>query len=770
VRIMVNKRIGLVIGNNYPNSNRELKFAVSDAKKMKEILENKDICGFDEVVYLVDRTSKDASKEVDRILRKADNDLVFIYYSGHGTKDHERKLCLLFKDTEDDAILATSLSFDFIQKCINYPNQKSVIIALDCCYSGAAGIGEKAGEIDVTDALRTLSGSGTVILTATGSIGSPTAREDEKLGHGIFTHYLIEGLEKGYADQNGDGLISIDELYDYIYKKTTENCKQSPKREGRIEGIFQIGINPQKIRENKYELIKKKLFDELSEQLPSDVLGECQTILRKCYKTNCPLDKGDRIILDYLESLLKDDILKERRENIIQNCIEAVQQLQMLHISTNSIFQNTDNRRLFNSYAPITDNTMVNDLSNINKDPKSSKNILYTEPVPKIETEVRNKDSKRTRLAGQEDDPLVQTSECLQFIQRGKEKDENSNVRSLIRITSKEFESNCDILIQKLEKGMCPTLYCESLTILKKYYENPSSLSDIDNNMLFFLKSLLDDKFSVEVYATSVQRLKKKNDKCHKNGQETYKFVDKIHETFKSPFTDMEFVLIPAGEFIMGSPSEEQGRYDNENPLHRVKIKKPFYMGKYPVTQKKWEKVMESNPSHFKGDNDNRPVECVSWYDVQEFIKKLNIMEEAAPYCLPPKYRLPSEAEWEYACRAGTKTRYSFSDDELNLSEYAWYKNNSDGQTQPVGQMEPNSWGLHDMHGSVWEWVQDSSHDSYKGAHSDGSAWEEGYGSLRMLRGGSWNTHARLCRSAVRFGYFPDNRNFHLGFRLLRDL
>jgi len=226
----------------------------------------------------------------------------------------------------------------------------------------------------------------------------------------------------------------------------------------------------------------------------------------------------------------------------------------------------------------------------------------------------------------------------------------------------------------------------------------------------------------------------------------------------------MEFVLIPAGEYMMGSPSTEADRYDNEGPLHQVTIGKAFYMGSYEVTQAQWRAVMGSNPSNFKGDD--LPVEEVSWDDVQEFIKKLNAKEST------DKYRLPSEAEWEYACRTGTTTRYSFGDSDSNLGEYAWYSDNSGGQTHPVGQKKPNPWGLYDMHGNVWEWVQDVSHRSYDGAPTDGSAWA-GSGSDHVLRGGSWGSYARDCRSSVRYYYYyydRDHRGNNLGFRLVRDL
>ena len=219
----------------------------------------------------------------------------------------------------------------------------------------------------------------------------------------------------------------------------------------------------------------------------------------------------------------------------------------------------------------------------------------------------------------------------------------------------------------------------------------------------------------------------------------------------------MKFTLIPAGEFYMGS--EE---LDDEKPVHKVKINNPFYLGTYLVTQREWKAIMGDNPSGFKGDD--LPVENVSWDNVQEFIKKLSEKEGT------DKYRLPSEAEWEYACRAGTIIRYSFGDSESKLGGYAWYDNNSDEKTHPVGQRKPNPWGLYDMHGNVWEWVQDVYHKNYDGAPTDGSAWESGDGARRVFRGGSWYYDARLCRSAIRASFGPRHRSSSLGFRLLQEL
>jgi len=172
-----------------------------------------------------------------------------------------------------------------------------------------------------------------------------------------------------------------------------------------------------------------------------------------------------------------------------------------------------------------------------------------------------------------------------------------------------------------------------------------------------------------------------------------------ISKTFTNSI-DMKFALIPAGEFMMGS---EETKY--EKPVHKVTISKPCCLGIYPVTQQEWNAIMRYNPSHFKGNN--LPVERVSWNDVQDFIKKLNENEGTN------KYRLPSEAEWEYAARAGTSTRYSFGDDESELGDYACYSKNSEDQTHPVGQKKPNKWGLFDMYGNVWEWVLDSWYSDY---------------------------------------------------------
>ena len=229
-------------------------------------------------------------------------------------------------------------------------------------------------------------------------------------------------------------------------------------------------------------------------------------------------------------------------------------------------------------------------------------------------------------------------------------------------------------------------------------------------------------------------------------------------------FDDIEFVWIPPGEFRMGSTSRHAG--SDEKPVTRVRITRGFWMGKYEVTRRQWQSVVGSNPSEFYCIGGNCPVETVSWNDVQQFIQKLN---ERSGH---RRYRLPTEAEWEFAARAGTATdTYAgditkpFGNDPV-LNRIAWYSENAVDRIHPVGRKAPNAWGLHDMLGNVWEWVGDWHGDYPGGAVADPSGPRSG--SHRVRRGGSLFNRARNCRSASRSGPSPDFRSRYLGFRLLR--
>lgn len=223
----------------------------------------------------------------------------------------------------------------------------------------------------------------------------------------------------------------------------------------------------------------------------------------------------------------------------------------------------------------------------------------------------------------------------------------------------------------------------------------------------------------------------------------------------------MKFVRIPAGTFTMGeNPPLSEGKGD-EHPAHEVTISKGFYICAHEVTQKQWRDVMGANPSRHKGDD--HPVDSVSWNDAQEFIKLLNQREGHN------RYRLPSEAEWEYAARAGTKTRYFWGNDAGKLSDHAWVKANANDVTHPVGTKKPNAFGLYDTSGNVREWVNDWYDDEHyaKSPKTDPKGPLSGYG--RAYRGGSKDGMEFPTRSSYRWRETPDTRAQNLGFRLAMD-
>jgi formylglycine-generating enzyme required for sulfatase activity len=244
----------------------------------------------------------------------------------------------------------------------------------------------------------------------------------------------------------------------------------------------------------------------------------------------------------------------------------------------------------------------------------------------------------------------------------------------------------------------------------------------------------------------------------------------------------LTMMQIPAGRFVMGAPEGEEESLDDERPQHEVSVAE-FFMGRYPVTQAQWRAVagykqealeLDPEPSKFKGDN--RPVENVSWDEAQEFCRRLSVKSGR-------EYRLPSEAEWEYACRAGTTTPFHFGETiNAEIANYdaqngtfgkpvygAGKKGEYREETMEVGIFPANEWCLHDMHGNLWEWCEDDWHGSYEGAPIDGSAWleENRTETKRLLRGGSWLNYPGRCRSAVRYYLLRGLRYLNIGFRVL---
>jgi formylglycine-generating enzyme required for sulfatase activity len=235
-----------------------------------------------------------------------------------------------------------------------------------------------------------------------------------------------------------------------------------------------------------------------------------------------------------------------------------------------------------------------------------------------------------------------------------------------------------------------------------------------------------------------------------------------------------EFVALTPGKgkspasFVMGSDKDGE---DNERPAHKVTLERPFAIGTYEVTQELYHVVMGKNPAKWQGPRNS--VEMVSWADAVEFCRRLTMeLRERDLIGADVTIRLPSEAEWEYACRAGTTSAYSFGDKIADLGEYAWHRGNSKGKDPPVGDKKPNPWGLHEMHGYVAEWCLDTAHPNYKGAPADGSAWLDAKvteKTQRVIRGGSFADEPDVQRCAARQFVAADTRNDKIGFRCVKE-
>jgi formylglycine-generating enzyme required for sulfatase activity len=272
-----------------------------------------------------------------------------------------------------------------------------------------------------------------------------------------------------------------------------------------------------------------------------------------------------------------------------------------------------------------------------------------------------------------------------------------------------------------------------------------------------------------------------------RHSQKIHYFAQPLHPSSNFLVKPINMVLILGGTFQMGSPETEIDRSNSESPQHQVTVPS-FFMSEYPIAAPHWQVVAElmprvdidlnPSPSYFKG-NGNCPVESVNWFEAVEFCNRLSRHSGRT-------YRLPTEAEWEYACRAGTTTPFHCGEtistdlanyrgtDDKNLGLSGGYGKGSTGiyrqETTPVGTFPPNAFGLYDMHGNLWEWCLDHWHDNYDGAPTDGSAWVDRRHDINIVRGGSWYDDPRNCRSATRGSYYPVNRIDYIGFRVICEI
>lgn len=673
------KKVALLIGvSQYGEGLPSLSATPHDVAALKRVLENPEMAGFDQVEPLIDPDLVAMQEAIQELFaNRAKDDLLLLYFSGHGIRDPNTKhLYLASRQTNKDRFRARAVPASFVQQASQFCMSRRQVIILDCCFSGAFKDGwiSKGTGLDLREEL---GAEGRVVLTSSDAY-EQSFQQDEDGALSLYTQYLVEGIATGAADEDKDGKIHVRELHDYAKKKVQE-VKPTMKPDILLD---QEGFNIllSKAPVNDPALDFRRLVEPYAKQ------GKISQYRREVLQTQWrQLGLTDKAAETIINSVLEP--FRRRAANLEK-------------------FE-TELRRQVEKNFPLTD-SMERDL----RDWQQQVLGLADEDVRRIWQQVfaEGAKTKSTAPPTQPTPPPVSTPVAAPT---------PAPARTPASPSMPIFEFEVATLKEKIET---------------------------QSGFMGFGKK--------EIKTYSVSR--------------TQKSANFYAEDLGNKVV-LEMVSIPTGSFQMGSTASS-----SEQPVHQVKIA-AFFLGKHPVTQAQWSAVaafpkvrldLDPDPANFKGSD--RPVEQVSWLQAVEFCERLSRKTKRI-------YRLPSEAEWEYACRARTTTPFHFGEtittDLVNYDGSHPYGSAPKGEyrqkTTAVGSFPPNQFGLYDMHGNVWEWCVDHWHENYEGAPNDGTAWlTDNEASTRLLRGGSWLSTAWFCRSASRFRSLPDGRNFRIGFRV----
>jgi formylglycine-generating enzyme required for sulfatase activity len=757
--------------------------AVKDVDAMELVLRDPKIGGFDEVKAFRNLSAAQISNEMVKLFtNRSKDDLILMYFAGHGKVTEMGQFYFMAKNTEENqqtsfnkanAIVA-SYVHDLMVDCYS----QRIVVILDCCQSGAFGkaIPRGIGKIDFASQL---GGQGRIILTASDEANYTFEQEGEELA--IYTRYLVQGLKTGAADRDKDGWVSVNELHDYVVEELKmADLRMSPQRYVKGDGekikLAKAVIDP--------DLEYRKLVKQYCKT--GDILPAGRQILDQARDRLAPLG----LTVQRAEALETEELgphrrLRKKNQDIYRKTLRDILAL-----------DRTSQSRAFAEIRELEEhlNLLIEDIEIIRLEVLGSKTFPKIEPKP-VPSPSPTVQPKPTIIAQPvESSPIPQPEPKTIPLPHPPKSQAISQPVSIPLPTKPRVRP-----IDRSPKITSPKIKRRKLL----QYAGWGGAGFFGVSSITLL---------VQILRLSVDR----TEPAVTSGKETLKFseipLDPVKETAKTSLglpkqtfevitldpkgqpaqrkqyeveiltqdlgngVGLKMVAIPAGRFMMGSPENEKNRGDGEGPQHEVKVP-AFFMGQTQVTQGQWRAVaklpkvkrdLSLDPSNLKGDN--RPVETISWDDAIEFCDRLSAKTGM-------RYGLPSEAQWEYACRAGTKTPFHFgetiSTDVANYAgdyTYGQGKKGDDRQeTMVVGRFPPNSFGLHDMHGNVWEWCADPEHDSYKNAPIDGSIWKTDPPNEfnRLVRGGSWEREPSLCRSASRGASNRGNRLGTQGFRLI---
>ncbi len=729
-------RYALLVGvSNYDSDFTSLPSAVKDVRALQRVLLNPDIGGFfdADVTALVDCDRQTIDRAIYSLFaeRKPD-DLLLFYFSGHGVTDNRGDFYLASKIANKKELPPTAVSAMYIHDQMNKSRSQRQVIILDCCHSGAFSKGMTAKDGGTVNVLPKLGGEGRAILTASDS--TKYAFEQEGFDLSLYTHFLVEGLEKGVADRDGDGEISVDELYEYIKEKVKNtNDSMSPEFYP-VRGGHKIILakSPQDDPKLKY---RKEVDSRAKQNNGKFSLFARNLLARKRDEWGVTVAEAEEI---ELEVLLPYREYEKKLNEFEQSLIEAVKI--EFPFSTATAADLLD----YEQHLGLRDS-----------DIELVKAHILTPKQTEYDQQLENQQRKADEALQKRQQEEAERARLQQVAEAERQKQESDRLEQLRKHAEEEER------LKRIQE--------DTERVKKKQPAQPEFEFEIANVRLVKESGFLgiggDKKIELD----------------RKKGKAQY-----IRENLGNGVT-LDLVKIPAGKFMMGMPADERKialenakKYnwngveeylDWSTPQHEVKVPS-FLMGKCTVTNAQWEAVMGTKPSKSsdaKFQGENQPVINVSWHNSKKFCKRLSEK-------LNKNVRLPSEAEWEYACRAGTTTPFYFG--ETVTPELVNYNGNYPYVDAPKGEyrertvdvqnFSPNVWGLYQMHGNVWEWCEDVWHENYNGAPTVGSAWLiGGEQTRRALRGGSWNYYAIVCRSANRYRVNADNSSSSVGFRVV---
>ncbi len=754
----------LLIGvSQYEAGLPPLAAAPKDVAAMLRVLQSSELGAFDEVKTLIDPDLEAMQTAIDLLFQSCQKgDLGLLYFSGHGITDDSDRLYLATRRTSKDTFRSTAVSASFIHGIMRDRSyQRQHVLILDCCYSGAFAEGwlAKSADINLKPQLEV---EGSVVLTS--STSTQKSYEDKEGELSLYTNYIVQGIESGAAESDGDGMISADELHEYA-KRHVQSAKPAMKPE--IYGIRQgIKIRLAKARVDK-KLEYRRLVEKYAENGEISFVG--QDIL-EVQRERWGL--SDEVAIAIENEVLEPDRKRLKNLERYEKSLERACK-QMLPLTEKILGQLKDLQEVLG----LRDEDVL----------AIQDRVLTPYEQQELEAEnLRQRQQRQAEIRKQQELDLERQRQAELEQQRLRDAEQErlkAEVKRQLEQEAEQRRQEQQSLQSGIERPNLLELPKLTFRLSRRNFMLVTGFSGVSAVTFAAIRGSQTPTNNSTNTSTPITV----------NTSQPKPFTVETGKPFKIEFengVNLDMVYIPSGKFTMGSPPEEKG-YEDERPQIKDVNVSAFYMGKYEVTQAQWQAIMGNNPAKFK-DNLQNPVETVSWDDAQEFCKKLSQKTGK-------DFRLPSEAEWEYACRAGTTTRYYFGEDEKELGDYGWFGNNSgkqtldtdriwqevqqDGkkylevlnknecQTHPVGQKKPNAWGLYDMHGNVWEWCQDS-YEKY-GGESDlirktGKAiTKESDNRSRLLRGGSWVNRAGDCRSACRSDIIARVQYYSIGFRVV---